>query len=96
LTHSPQITDTAIAKALSHPLRVAILASLNDREATTGQLARELGSSLSRTGYHVRRLESLGLVALARRRIKAGTVEHSYTAIAQAKVLASSDARGTD
>ena len=74
------MTDAKRAKAFSHPLRIAILKSLQGRVATTAQLASELDSSVSGIGYHVRRLESLGLVVRVERRIKAGTVEHSYTA----------------
>jgi DNA-binding transcriptional ArsR family regulator len=68
------------AKALSHPLRAAILERLCDREASPIELAKEMSESLPNVAYHVRKLQKLGAVALVRQRQVRGAVEHTYTA----------------
>jgi DNA-binding transcriptional ArsR family regulator len=73
--------DTRVVKALGHPTRVRILNVLRDRElASPVELSAELGIPLGTVGYHVRRLESLGFIELARRTQRRGAVEHHYRA----------------
>jgi DNA-binding transcriptional ArsR family regulator len=73
--------DTRVVKALGHPTRVRILKVLRDRElASPVELSAELGVTLGTIGYHVRRLESLGFIELARRTQRRGAVEHHYRA----------------
>ena len=73
--------DTRVVKALGHPTRVRILNVLRDRElASPVELSAELGVALGTVGYHVRRLESLGFIELARRTQRRGAVEHHYRA----------------
>lgn len=73
--------DTRVVKALGHPTRVRILRVLRDRElASPVELSAELGVTLGTIGYHVRRLESLGFIELARRTQRRGAVEHHYRA----------------
>ena len=73
--------DTRVVKALGHPTRVRILNVLRDRElASPVELSSELGIALGTIGYHVRRLESLGFIELARRTQRRGAVEHHYRA----------------
>ncbi|MEV7973890.1 helix-turn-helix domain-containing protein [Cellulomonas sp. NPDC089187] len=58
----PDVNASAL-KALSHPLRTAMLSRLMDRGAATAtQLAQELGESTGQTSYHLRQLERHGLV----------------------------------
>ena len=52
------IDDPRYVKALSHPLRVRILAMLRERTASPSQLSRWLGATLGTTAYHVRSLPS--------------------------------------
>lgn len=55
--------DASALKALSHPLRTAMLSRLMDHgSATATQLAKELGESTGQTSYHLRQLERHGLV----------------------------------
>ena len=54
------IDDPRYVKAMSHPLRVRILAMLDERKASPNQLAGWLGASLGTVAYHVRTLEQLG------------------------------------
>ncbi|HXE45731.1 MAG TPA: winged helix-turn-helix domain-containing protein [Conexibacter sp.] len=73
--------DERVVKALGHPTRVRILGVLGDRElASPVELSNELGVPLGTVGYHVRRLESLGFIELARRTQRRGAVEHHYRA----------------
>jgi DNA-binding transcriptional ArsR family regulator len=73
--------DTRVVKALGHPTRVRILNVLRDRElASPVELSGELGVALGTVGYHVRRLEELGFIELARRTQRRGAVEHHYRA----------------
>jgi DNA-binding transcriptional ArsR family regulator len=80
VTQPVDITDPRITKAFAHPLRIEILGLLEDRVASPAQLATELGADLSQTSYHVRKLKSLGLIELVRKRMRRGAVEHLYTA----------------
>src|SRR3954447_24782002 len=63
---------------MSHPLRVRILAMLDERTASPVELAGWLGSSLGTVAYHVRTLERLGLVELVHETRVRGAVEHHY------------------
>jgi DNA-binding transcriptional ArsR family regulator len=73
--------DARVVKALGHPTRVRILAVLRDRElASPVELADELKVPLGTISYHVRRLETLGLIELATRTQRRGAVEHHYRA----------------
>jgi DNA-binding transcriptional ArsR family regulator len=67
-------------KAMSHPLRAAILRVLNDRTASPAELARELDDHLHNVSYHTKRLEQLGCVELVKERHVRGAVEHFYRA----------------
>lgn len=50
-------------RALAHPLRLRMLEVLRDGPQTASTLARELGESSGATSYHLRVLESAGLIA---------------------------------
>lgn len=66
--------------AMSHPLRVKLLAILRDREASPTELARELAEPLGVVNYHARKLEKLGMVEIVRERPVRGSTEHFYKA----------------
>jgi len=72
------IDDPRFVKAMSHPLRVRILAMLDERKASPNQLAGWLGASLGTVAYHVRTLEQLGLIELVDETRVRGAVEHHY------------------
>jgi DNA-binding transcriptional ArsR family regulator len=74
------LDDPRYVKALSHPLRVRILAILEERTASPVQLAELLGASLGVVSYHVRTLERFGLIKLVRTNPVRGAVEHHYRA----------------
>lgn len=81
------ITDPRLIKALAHPLRIRILAILEDRElASPNELSELLGVSLGVMSYHVRRLHALGFLELVKRTPRRGAIEHHYRAKARPKV----------
>ncbi|HEY1853018.1 MAG TPA: helix-turn-helix domain-containing protein [Solirubrobacterales bacterium] len=69
-----------LMKAMSHPLRSAILRVLSERTASPAELARELDDHLHNVSYHTKRLEQLGCVELVKERHVRGAVEHFYRA----------------
>src|SRR5215203_7126427 len=74
------IDDPRYVKAMSHPLRVRILALLDERTASPVELAGWLGATLGTVAYHVRTLERIGLIELVRETRVRGAVEHHYRA----------------
>lgn len=82
------IDDPRYVKAMSHPLRVRILAMLDERKASPNQLAGWLGASLGTVAYHVRTLQQLGLIELVDETRVRGAVEHHYRAKARPNVSA--------
>ena len=74
------IDDPRYVKAMSHPLRVRILALLDERTASPVELAGWLGATLGTVAYHVRTLERMGLIELMRETRVRGAVEHHYRA----------------
>jgi DNA-binding transcriptional ArsR family regulator len=74
------IDDPRYVKALSHPLRVRILAMVQERTASPSQLSQWLGATLGTTAYHVRALHQLGLIELADETRVRGAIEHHYRA----------------
>ena len=72
------IVDPRYVKAMSHPLRVRILALLDERTASPVELAGWLGATLGTTAYHVRTLERMGLIELVHETRVRGAVEHHY------------------
>ncbi len=74
------IEDPRYVKALSHPLRVRILAMLDERDASPVQLAEHLDATLGTVAYHVRTLERLGLIEMVATHQRRGATEHVYAA----------------
>ena len=73
--------DANVVKALAHPLRVQLLARLNERVASPNELAQELGERLPNVSYHVRTLLDLGCIELVSTAQRRGAVEHYYRAL---------------
>lgn len=77
--------DTTALKTLAHPLRSRLLSALRiDGPATATDLASRLATNSGATSYHLRRLESVGLVTDTgdgggRRRVwRATTESHQF------------------
>ncbi len=67
-------------KAMSHPLRAAILNILGDRTASPAEMARELNEELSNVSYHVKQLVEFECAELVKTRPVRGALEHFYRA----------------
>ena len=80
------ISDPRIIKALTHPLRVSILGTLEERTASPSELAEELGAPLGNVSYHVRQLHALGLIKLVKKTPRRGAIEHHYKAVGRAAI----------
>ncbi len=70
-----------LLKAMAHPLRVRILAYLNDRPWSPSELANELAEGLSQVSYHVKVLRDFELIEMTKTEPRRGAVEHYYRAI---------------
>lgn len=73
-----------LAKALAHPLRVRIIASLQKGISSPNQLAQELGEPLGNVSYHVKTLLEYNCVELVKTEPRRGAVEHFYRATERA------------
>jgi DNA-binding transcriptional ArsR family regulator len=80
--------DHVVAKALSHPIRVRILAALDGREASPVQIADEARAPLTLVSFHFRQLAAAGLITQTATRQRRGAVEHFYRLIVRARVVA--------
>lgn len=79
-----------VLKAFTHPLRVAILARLDEAVLSPKELAGELKAPLPVVSYHVRALERLKLIELVKTAHRRGAVQHWYRS-RSAAALARSD-----
>jgi len=67
-------------KAMSHPLRAAILRILADRTTSPAEMARELDEELSNVSYHTKQLVGFECAELVSTRPVRGALEHFYRA----------------
>ncbi len=66
------LTEPSQVKAISHPLRTAILGLLHERAATVNELAVALGRPKSTVAHHINVLTQAGLLQVVRtRRVRA-------------------------
>lgn len=77
---SSRSLDQRIIKALAHPLRVEILAILNDRMASPNELSQELKEGLSQVSYHIKVLKDYSMIEMVKTAPRRGAVEHYYRA----------------
>ena len=74
------IGDPRYVRALGHPLRVRILAILEERTASAVELARILDADIGVVAYHVRKLNQLGVIELERETRVRGAIQRHYRA----------------
>jgi DNA-binding transcriptional ArsR family regulator len=86
VTPVPNINDPRYVRALSHPLRVRILALLQERTASPRELAEWLDATLGTVSYHVRTLHDFGLIELVRTSQVRGAIAHHYKAKVRPRV----------
>lgn len=84
------LNDPRIAKALGHPVRVAILRQLEDGVASPKEIAERLDLTVGAVAYHVRMLCDLELIELAKETRVRGAVAHHYRPRGRAIVTARS------
>lgn len=80
------IDDPRYVKALSHPLRIRILALLQERTASPRELAEWLDATLGTVSYHVRALYDFGLIELVRTTQVRGAIAHHYKATVRPRI----------
>lgn len=80
------IDDPRYVRALAHPLRVRILAILEERVASPAQIAPLFDASLGVVSYHVRTLERLGLIEQVGQRQVRGATQHFYRALERPRI----------
>lgn len=83
------IEDAGDATAVLHPVRLKMLAELDEPDSAAG-LARRLGISRQQANYHVRQLEAAGLVELVGERRQRGCMERLLQAVAHSYLIAPS------
>lgn len=82
--NEPLSDATRMAKALAHPLRARLLATLNERQASPNELAKLHGEPLGTVSYHVRILADLDCVELVDTARRRGAIESYYRATQRA------------
>jgi DNA-binding transcriptional ArsR family regulator len=70
-------------KAMSHPLRAAVLRILAERTASPAEMARELEEELSNVSYHAKQLVGFECAELVSTKPVRGALEHFYRATAR-------------
>jgi DNA-binding transcriptional ArsR family regulator len=80
------VSSSEYAKALAHPLRVRILAMLEEEQASPVMLAEKLDQQVGVVAYHVRLLRNIGLIELVGTRQRRGATEHYYRALAHPRI----------
>jgi DNA-binding transcriptional ArsR family regulator len=77
---APHQATLNIQKAMSHPLRAAVLRTLRERVASPVEMARELGAEVANVSYHAKKLVQLDCAELVAERQVRGATEHFYRA----------------
>jgi DNA-binding transcriptional ArsR family regulator len=77
-TKPVDLIDRRLTKALSHPMRVQILALVNQRVLSPKEFSREYNEPLSNVAYHFRELEKLDCIELIEERPGRGSHQHFY------------------
>jgi DNA-binding transcriptional ArsR family regulator len=80
------VEDQETLQALSHPTRVAILEALRDG-ASAAAVARTIGQSRQRVNYHLKELESAGLVERIGEERTGNFMSSIYRAVARSFVV---------
>ena len=75
-----EYVDGEVAKAMAHPLRVQIVAMLNQRVMSATMIAKEVDEPLQNVAYHFRILREKGLIEEVDSRQVRGSTEHFYLA----------------
>ncbi|HUD96028.1 MAG TPA: winged helix-turn-helix domain-containing protein [Woeseiaceae bacterium] len=77
-----KIKDLYQISLLADPLKLRLLQSLAEDPKTIGQVAREIGASVTKLYRHVDALHAAGLIEITSEKQKRGTVERTFRAVA--------------
>jgi DNA-binding transcriptional ArsR family regulator len=75
-----EYVDGDVAKAMAHPLRIQIVAMLNQQVMSATMIAKKIGEPLQNVAYHFRILREKGLIEEVDSRPVRGSTEHFYRA----------------
>ncbi|MBS1889414.1 MAG: helix-turn-helix transcriptional regulator [Actinobacteria bacterium] len=68
-----------IAKALGHPLRIALIRAIRDQgQLSPTRFSRETGEPLGNVSYHAKALEAAGILRVTETAQRRGALEHFY------------------
>jgi len=75
-----EYVDGDVAQAMAHPLRVQIVAMLNQQVMSATMIAKKIDEPLQNVAYHFRILREKGLIEEVDSRPVRGSTEHFYRA----------------
>lgn len=75
-----EYVDGDVARAMSHPLRVQIVALLNKQLMSASMVSRKVDEPVPNVSYHFRVLREMGLIEEVCSKAVRGSVEHFYRA----------------
>lgn len=75
-----EYVDGDVAKAMAHPLRVQIVALLNQRVMSATMISKQIDEPLQNVAYHMRELRKKGMIEEVSSRPVRGSTEHFYRA----------------
>lgn len=81
---APDYVDKDVARAMAHPIRVQILAELNQRVMSPSEFSERFEQKLPNVSYHFRELEKLDCIECIETRPARGATEHFYKATKRA------------
>lgn len=81
---TPDYVNGDLARAMAHPMRVQILAELNQRVMSPSEFSERFEQKLSNVSYHFRQLEELDCIECIETRPARGAMEHFYRATKRA------------
>ncbi|MEZ5464547.1 MAG: helix-turn-helix domain-containing protein [Lysobacteraceae bacterium] len=96
IAETHRVSDLAVLKLLSDPLKLKLLQAFAEGPRSTMQVAEALGENLTKLYRHVDALTEAGLLVVTEETPKRGTVERKFRAVARRfevdRSLLSSDA----
>jgi DNA-binding transcriptional ArsR family regulator len=81
---TPDYVDGDVARAMAHPMRIQILAELNQRVMSPSEFSERFDLKLSNVSYHFRELRKLDCIECIETRPARGAMEHFYKATKRA------------
>lgn len=86
MTTASQKQGSALGKIIGHPLRIRCLVRLTERKASPSELAKEFKENLGTIYYHIKALETEGVIEEVETRSVKNTTEHFYRAVERPQI----------